>query len=187
MKTGSLILGVLKMAYNTLLSFFTITYCIVILVAVVYRIKRGVASSRSITGLSKAQDSPALISFKILVCRTCLYPASCFLAYVSSNISMMNYFFRKANLPALLAWQKAGYSSLGMLHLIAFLADPLVLSSLKGLFLRVEPKEAKYRAAISHQVMESEYSFEYLTLPLPTDSSALLLRQRMVKDFKKYI
>lgn len=190
MRTESQLFDIIKMVYNTLFSFLTITYCIAISALVVYRVKRSAhqPDSRSLKSVARPnKEHHAVVSFKSMICRTCLYPASCFLAYVGANISMTYYFFQKTNAPSLLFWQKAGYGSRGTLHLFAFLADPLVLTNIKGLFSQDAQEEDEYKTSISHLASESEYSFEYLTAPLPTDSSASLLRQRMVKDFKRYI
>lgn len=189
MKAGSLIFDALKMVYSTLFSFVTIGYCIAISVMVVYRVKREVSRTQPCQSKTNGTQGSKnhIVSLKSLICRTCLYPVTCFLAYIGSNISNIYYFANKKNSTVLVAWQQIGYSSRGILHLFAFLADPIVLTSLQNIFSQNFIQEEDYPLNLKDLSPQSEYSYQYLTSPIPTDSPSSLLRQRMVEDFKRYI
>lgn len=184
-RTGTQHFDILKMVYNTLFSFFTIGFCFAISGMVVYKVKRTQPNTAEKDSTIPPEEKLAITRLKRLINRTCLYPVACFLAYVGSNTSMTYYFILKENSSFLVAWQKMGYSSRGMLHLFAFLADPIILETLKGLFEQQKRQVSDYPFRPLDQ--ESGCSYEALTSPIPSGSSASVLRKRMVRDFRKNI
>ncbi|KAJ9056345.1 hypothetical protein DSO57_1034115 [Entomophthora muscae] len=131
-------------------------------------------------------NSHSLLSLKSLICRTCLYPLSCFLAYIGTNVSIIYYYISNTDPIFILYWGRFGYCSRGILHLFSFLADPMVARAILVLFRsKDEPNQQGLR---SNQVVfssECEFTYDFLVGPSGKTSSPGLYK--MVQDLQRYI
>ncbi|KAJ9084377.1 hypothetical protein DSO57_1025190 [Entomophthora muscae] len=132
-------------------------------------------------------NSAPLLSFKSLICRTCLYPMSCFLAHFGSNVCRIYYILFRTRPAVLLYWGRFGYCSRGLLHLFSFLADPMVIRAIPKLS-NAAPKEAGYSRSSFHINLSSgsDYSYENIIEPLLAENASTSLEKVLI-DFQKFI
>ncbi|KAJ9083283.1 hypothetical protein DSO57_1036215 [Entomophthora muscae] len=136
-KKGSLLNDTFKLVYYAVFSSLTILYCFTISVAVVYKVRSKISSSTKnvLTDPPKlAEGQSSLLSLKSLIRRTCLYPVSCFLTYFVANMGIGYKYIHGTLPPPFFYWSTFGTNSRGILHILSFLADPLVSKEMLNLF-----------------------------------------------------
>lgn len=189
-KNGSPLPDTLELVYTSGFSICTILYCIVISLVVVFKIKTTYPSLNQMTTNSNDpwEKQYSLFSLRSLICRTCLYPAACFLSYLSFNGATIYFFFYKKSHYLMLLGSMFGTGSRGTLHLIAFLSDPIILKTIPTL-LKKNDEMGLYHDALQQNALsyDCEISYNSIMAPAASDSSSFHLRRRMIKDFHHYI
>ncbi|KAJ9059514.1 hypothetical protein DSO57_1001585 [Entomophthora muscae] len=132
--------GLLELVYLSLLPLGIVVYCLLV----------------SAITFKKTEDS--LEKMRSLIAITCLYQTTCFLSCIGATIAFMYHFFVGPVSTFLKVWAFWGLSTMGILNLIAFLADPLVFKSLSRLLLpqdkQADPNPVPSSYPISyHQLM----------------------------------
>lgn len=192
-KNGPTANEILQVVYNAVFSSATITYCIAVSIAVVWKVRKGTPAAISPESPALSSDpSPkpySLLSLRSLVCRTCLYPISCFLAYLGANFVMVYaYAFKHAPMP-LVYWGRMGFCSRGILHLLAFVADPMIAKALLDMCKGEMSTESDRQKPKFYQIqLASDCDFSYnnlLVSPVSQPQSPCL--GKMIKDFQKYV
>ncbi|KAJ9054849.1 hypothetical protein DSO57_1010037 [Entomophthora muscae] len=171
---------------STIIFMIGTMYCLLVSILVLYKVKREKhdPSTENLIHVSDSKGTPTLKSLSSLICRTCLYPISYFLAYLGSNFGNLYYFISKASPTPILYWGRFGYSSRGILHLISFFADPLINKSvpiiLKGK--RIHHEEL-YLGTPSPEC-DLNYDYFYSS---SVDISLTPGFKQTLRDFQKYI
>ncbi|KAJ9083501.1 hypothetical protein DSO57_1034071 [Entomophthora muscae] len=132
-KNGPKFNAVLEVVYMTGVCTVTIMYCVIVSIAVICKM-RNKLSSKALCDSLKVSESSSVVSLRSLIKRTCLYPVTYFVCYSANNIMLVYYCISKSTpmwLQTMAVW---GFSSRGMLHLIAFLGDPIVFSHIPYIF-----------------------------------------------------
>ncbi|KAJ9051813.1 hypothetical protein DSO57_1001061 [Entomophthora muscae] len=188
---GTAVNDIIHLIYNVVSCSITIVYCLLISVWVVYKVKsekfdQSMESLTNPTDLFHKENS--LLSFRSLICRTCLYPISCFLAYVGSNFSGTYYFIVKQVPDPISAWGRFGFCSRGILHFFSFIADPLVFKAVSNFFRNrrgADGSDSQLKFYQFEATPDCEYSYEHLVGPSADTLSPSL--KKMIHNFRKYI
>ncbi|KAJ9067006.1 hypothetical protein DSO57_1003712 [Entomophthora muscae] len=187
-KDGPLASSLLQMLYNSVFSTAAILYCLIISIVVVYKVKneKHDQSLESLTNHRTSEDRSSLLSLRSLICCTCLYPTSCFLAYVGLNVvGIYKYIFH--DYPKfLLYWSRFGSSSRGILHIIAFIADPLIYKAIPKLLITNSNAKLESELDEIEDPEDWDCSYEYLFGPSHSNNLTPSLR-KMIRDFQRYI
>ncbi|KAJ9051818.1 hypothetical protein DSO57_1001065 [Entomophthora muscae] len=186
-RTGS----TLQLIYNAVICSITIGYCLVVSLMVVYKVKKefyGLSSESLTVPTDPREKSSSLLDLRSLIFRTCLYPFSCFLAYIGANV-IVTYFFLFGTRPlVILYWGRAGYSSRGILHLFSFMADPLVFKSLpNAIRARHRPIESQPSKDSNSQHTSASCEFSYENLINSSGDIYSSYYTRYISDFKRFI
>ncbi|KAJ9049658.1 hypothetical protein DSO57_1022160 [Entomophthora muscae] len=100
---------------------------------------------------------------------------------------MIYTFFFKSHQPWIMTVTYWSFSSRGILHLIAFLADPVVFKIIPNLF----NSRFKYREGTTltprDQLFDKDITFEFFATKSKIDSTSLKLKERLSKDFQQFI
>ncbi|KAJ9081354.1 hypothetical protein DSO57_1015637 [Entomophthora muscae] len=129
-KNGIRLNDTLEMLYYNMPTLLTIIYCITIAILVYIRLRKNSAILRklpaSLDPKSAAERDEAITCIRGVILRSIIYPIACFLTNVGIIFHIMYDYFHDQPDPTLRIWAALGYSSAGILNLIAFLSDPLV-------------------------------------------------------------
>ncbi|KAJ9059656.1 hypothetical protein DSO57_1039181 [Entomophthora muscae] len=180
----------LNLIYNAVFSFLTIGYCLVISLLVIYRVRKSKYghSIENLTSSANPKANHSVLSLKNLICRTCLYPASCFLTYLGDNIVISYFFLFKEHPKFLLYWARLGVFSRGLLHLIAFLSDPMVIQAISNRLNSNEELDGYQIKPDSHfETPPSNYGFSYESLVCSRSDGDSHDFDRNIKDFRQFI
>ncbi|KAJ9061379.1 hypothetical protein DSO57_1021312 [Entomophthora muscae] len=173
------------MVYNSVFSLAATMYCLVVSVAVVVRIKReNLPLEIGIDSSEPKDTSYSLFRLRSLICQTCLYPSTCFLAYLGSSVTIIYIYIYKSTPSGTQTWTRLGYSSRGFLHLFAFLADPVILISIQKLAKATREKD-RFKSDFYLVEVPSECGFSYTNIT--ASCSSPYLRGRMIKEFQYYV
>ncbi|KAJ9080513.1 hypothetical protein DSO57_1024116 [Entomophthora muscae] len=175
--------------YSSAFSILTITYCFTVSCMVMMKLK---SNKHTYPGLPADSNDPwdehhAILCLKDLIVRTCLYPLVCFLSYIGGNVALITHFVTKDPISTpLKVWLFCSSSSRGLLHLLAFLADPAVYRNIPKLF----PCHASSQETKVYQIQvysECGFSYNDIVAPATSDSSTPLSRKKMIADFHHFI
>lgn len=173
MKEHSKVNIVIKEIYSGVLASLTIVYCIFVSSAVVIKARKQSTASR--------HPRESLFDLKTLIFRTCLYPTACFLSCIGFIVSKVCFHVGGINPSSIFAWGLLGFSTMGVLNLLAFLADPMVLKSIPILF-RPSSKHSSEDSFPSREIHAGQFSYDCLVNPsedpeLPTSKTGDLIRE----------
>ncbi|KAJ9080515.1 hypothetical protein DSO57_1024118 [Entomophthora muscae] len=134
-KNGPIVNDVLEIMYTSLIPSLTILYCGTVSLLVILRIKEEF-HARKASGLtnSSGEKLDSIYSLWYLARRTCLYPSSCFLSCIGSSVSTVYYFFFRKRPLGLILWEHVGLGLMGILSLLAFVADPEIFAAIPEIF-----------------------------------------------------
>ncbi|KAJ9059515.1 hypothetical protein DSO57_1001586 [Entomophthora muscae] len=178
-KHGPLFNDIMEVVYSSIVSLATIMYCILISTIVVIKANKQVLKPR----LLASGEQYTLFSLRTLICRTCLYPIACFLSCIGANLAILHFFFIGPNHILLKAWALCSFSTMGILNLAAFLADPLVFKSLPKIF-KPPPKKMQHESSkFSPVTPTSDFSYNQLI----NSDDAAVTSQAVIRDFQTYI
>lgn len=167
---------ILMIVYWSVVSLATILYCLVVSILV--------AGKTRMKYLSKVGISDeAVVSFRSVVCWTCLYPIACFISCVGANINVI-YYYSFGHVPQWLSdLPLIGISTVGILNLVAFLADPKVFRALPALCLPPAANPEFDDPYLPDLSLAGEFSYNRLT----TDDGGPVPRRRILKEFQTFI
>ncbi|KAJ9051821.1 hypothetical protein DSO57_1001068 [Entomophthora muscae] len=177
---------ILSLIYNGVFTTLTISYCLMISIMVIYKVRK--ENYGRFIERSDPQKALSLLSLKSLICRTCLYPAACFLTYFGSNF-VITYFFLFGSRPSpLLYWGRLGGFSRGLLHFFAFLADPMVFKSITEILKSSQEEDFKpVDSSVYYGSISQECEFSYQNL-INSDSDIDTNNfGKSIEDFKLFI
>ncbi|KAJ9080979.1 hypothetical protein DSO57_1019209 [Entomophthora muscae] len=171
---------IISMIFSNFISIGTSIYCITISIIVVIKMRK-----QSCLPSNQETKKQSLHELKCLICRTCLYPAICFIAYIGSNCSLIYIYIHGKPLSWLKVWAVWGYSTRGTLHLLAFLADPVAFTLSKD---SLECAAAEISHASKNQMSTTcEFSYNYIVIQDSMNPNSPELSRMMAKYFQRYI
>ncbi|KAJ9085394.1 hypothetical protein DSO57_1014401 [Entomophthora muscae] len=126
----------IEVLYYNLPSSLTICYCLVTSLAIIYKVNKQnkmpeIANARKRLSWRKRFF---VLELNNLFRRLALYPVACFLANFGMNIHVFYGFINQAPNHTLYTWARAGFYSTGLLNLISFISDPIVLKEVREVF-----------------------------------------------------
>lgn len=188
-KNGPALNDLLEVISTSGVCVVTILYCFGVSAAVVVKLSNSLAYHRPDSTCEPWGKEYSVLSLKNLVLRTCLYPAVCFLSNLGNCAIIIYVFLTKSTESWLFAWAYWGVSLQGLLHLVAFLADPAVSKLMPRLMASQPCKEERERQCLSdaQSLDEIDFTFDVVMAPPGTEDSPEILRNRMVKEFHRYI
>lgn len=190
-KNGPKLNDVIEVIYSSGVCMTTIVYCFVVgfLVIVKLRRVRVPLVSAEASACDAREVVYSVVGLKTVVSRTCMYPAACFLSYFGYNVLMVHLFLFKGAPRVLFAWAFLGCDSRGILHLVAFFADPLVAKALPDIF--GPPSRADTipdnRWDTSKPSPTFDVSYDRLVDFTDAESPSPCLRSGMLKEFQRYV
>ncbi|KAJ9055974.1 hypothetical protein DSO57_1037855 [Entomophthora muscae] len=171
----------IEIIYTAGFSILTILYCISISLLVIFKVLK---KNKTLDVDKDAScQRYSIVSLRSLICRTCLYPTSCFLCYIGFNCAEAYYLIYEEVPPPLRLWSVLGFSSRGLLHLVAFIADPGIYKALINLLCQ---QSNEVEQTQSQSLLSSECEFSYDLLDDPTDVN-LHVKSGMIRRFQHYI
>ncbi|KAJ9065160.1 hypothetical protein DSO57_1022679 [Entomophthora muscae] len=135
-RNNSSLNNILEAIYITGLGLSVLIYCMLIAIFVVLKISRKNQFSQTLIWNTSSSNlsKKAAFSLQSLILRTCLYPATFFMCYFTSFSARTYLYISSHPHKTLMTVSFWCFALRGLLHLIAFLADPVVFSLLPSIF-----------------------------------------------------
>ncbi|KAJ9087692.1 hypothetical protein DSO57_1030671 [Entomophthora muscae] len=186
---GTKVNDIIAFVYNVGFSSITITYCLVIAMLVICKVKKETYNQtmESLTNTNALSDQIPILSLKSLICRTCMYPSSFFLAYFGSNIALTYEYIFKSIPMSLVYWARFGYCSRGILHLFSFLADPIVGQNILNIMSSNPGKCCSQSKMVQENENSSQCGFSYETLISPSSQDVTPCLRDEISKFLRFI